>query len=91
MSTPGDEVRNSLTRRSMGKNTPYNDDVNRKTEGINAVDSLEGSNPVGAEKQRLLDTTDDEEDIRFLKRDGLKPIHFGAYAIGHVYNDLCAT
>ena len=26
-----------------------------------------------------------------MKRDGLKPSNFGAYSIGHVYNDLCAT
>lgn len=26
-----------------------------------------------------------------MKRDGLKPMNFTAYSVGHVYNDLCAT
>lgn len=31
------------------------------------------------------------DDLTLMKRDGLKPINFFGYSIGHVYNDLCAT
>ena len=31
------------------------------------------------------------DELSTLKRDGLKPVNFLTYSIGHVYNDLCAT
>ena len=29
--------------------------------------------------------------IKTMQRDGLERSHLGAYSVGHVYNDLCAT
>lgn len=103
MSIPGDAVRNSTTRRSFNSN-PRNsvsdqaaealdDDNNRQSDRINNLTSHEESDYGKDEKKPLIKESDsiNEEDIKFLKRDGLKPIHFAAYAVGHVYNDLCAT
>lgn len=98
MSNPGDAVRNSVTRRSLNSNpladeaSNYLPDPGTNHRDINKISSYD-TDSVTDEKRGLLANGEAsvEEDVKFMKRDGLKPIHFGAYAVGHVYNDLCAT
>ena len=72
-----------------------NEDSKREPININHVSSMESSENKNGEKVALLSKHSssgvDEADAKFMKRDGLKGIHFTAYAVGHVYNDLCAT
>jgi len=102
MSNPGDNIRNSLVRRSFnhsekdGSNylpsTVYGGDDNKnEREMINNAASIDEIDSVKEEKRPFLNQNSsaiDEDDVKYLRRDGLKPIHFAAYAVGHVYNDL---
>jgi Na+/melibiose symporter-like transporter len=101
MSQPGDAIRNSVTRRSLNNNPiaqdennylPNHGDNSRVSNDINNVKSRDTISS-REEKTGLLANHEGstELEVKFMKRDGLKPIHFGAYAVGHVYNDLCAT
>ena len=103
MSNPGDSVRNSLVK-SFKSNEGDNPDRNgysnmtntgrRQKRDINQATSYDdtGSHP-NNERRSLLENRNESSvmtnsEVRFLRRDGLKPVHFAAYAVGHVYNDL---
>lgn len=79
----GDKIRDSVASRAS-----LNDSVNRDTERINATGGDSGAKDAPDEKMRLLKRDEDGSGSVFMRRDGLKFIHFFAYSIGHVYNDL---
>jgi len=90
MSNPNDNVRNTLIRLTMGRKSGGR-------EGSEYLASLEKEDRdstsinIGGKEPLVHTGSPGSDDKSTMKRDGLGPIHFAAYAVGHVYNDLCAT